>query len=267
MRQVVELRGELVLADQRVGTLETRCRDELSGGEDAREKERTLQRENDTLRQRLQELDAQKGASFKREDGLGRENQRIKVENHALKKENEQVVAQMKAILAEKEKVAHENRQRVEERGEVQRRQAELEQELCAALAEKEHYSGIIELALGGREQRAGPQTEIQRVFADFRDNLSELMAAEGRKARLEGELLALEGQLRSHAKKETTGTVNMVSLRKDVEKMRIELGNVEAAIETFRSRQQSVRDEMECIVMSDRRKNEVALETERSLA
>ena len=78
--------------------------------DDAREKERQLQRENDTLRQRVQELDAQKGASFKREDGLGRENQRVKVENHALKKENEQVVAQMKAILAEKEKIAHENR-------------------------------------------------------------------------------------------------------------------------------------------------------------
>ena len=85
-----------------------------------------------------------------------------------------------------------------------------------------------------------------------------------------ESQLLQLEGELRQYAKKENQGvsllSTKVINMRKDVEKQRQQLREIQEQKELMLKRRDSLEQELKCTELSERRRCDVALETEKSL-
>ena len=85
-----------------------------------------------------------------------------------------------------------------------------------------------------------------------------------------EQHLLQLEGELRTYAKKEGQGaallSTKVINLRKDVELKRQQLREQQEQRDILRMRQTSLEQQLKCTELTERRRCDVALETEKSL-
>jgi len=113
--------------------------------------------------------------------------------------------------------------------------------------------------------EKAIPSPEIQRLFNDYINDQKELFSLDEEKNKLESDLLAKEKELRSTAKQEQLSN-KVINMRKDIDKMRRELSNVDTQSEDIKSKLSSLKDELHCVEIHEKRRNDVIFDTERTL-
>ena len=113
--------------------------------------------------------------------------------------------------------------------------------------------------------ERSIPSTEVQRLFSEYIAYQKDLFSLDEQKNKLENELLAKEKELRSTAKEEQLSNA-VINMRKDIELMRKELANIENFSEETKEKLASLKDELHCVEIHEKRRNEVIFETERTL-
>ncbi len=206
---------------------------------------------------------------------MEREQQELRQENAKMKREGEKLEAQARQATVSQEKSALEFKHRTltAERDNVQVRTAE--EKLGFLMNEKKDLEMLL-AKVGG----AMPGAEMRKVVSELIKIQSDLHMAEREKQRLEAALMQAEGLLRSHVSStatigETTQSPGRlkaaaeqgVRLRRDVEKLREDMGKCEERTEMSRKQLVGLEDELKTLEVSERRKSAVFCDNEKYLA
>ena len=213
-----------------------------------------------TLHSKLDQIESEKSWSYKREDKTARQLQSFKQDVKNYSKENTRLQAQLKAFQSEKEKILNDFKECCRQREIDTEKHKDLEQRIFQLIYEKDSIMEMLATL-----ERSIPSSEIKRLFSDYINNQKELFSMDENKTKLENELLLKEKELRSLTKKEQLSE-NVINLRKEIEQMRKELSTVEGRIEAAKAKISSLKDELHCVEIHERRRNEVIFETERNL-
>lgn len=228
-----------------------------------REKERQREAELESLRERVRAREEERAEGVAREERVNRQCVQVKAQLDACRREQERMVGQVKSMLAEKERMGQELAQVRANSEEEGGRAKELEAQLEQALNQKE---GI--LAMLSRVRDAMPSPSMQRVFGAMCDSVSESYRLEEQLRLQEADLLQREGELRTAMKKEPQGLLStkLIQLRKEVDRQRHELRAIQEKIDIAGKERGALEQEFRGIESTERRRGEVALETEKSL-
>lgn len=260
LKNAANFKRKFVKASERVDTLEDYHMTATNEEKRYIRKEEEYKREITNLKTKLDQIESEKTCSYKREDKVSRQVQGLKndVKNYA--KENNRLSSQIKAIQLEKEKLQLELKEvHLSKLTDIEKTK-DLEQRIFQLLYEKDSIMEMLNTL-----ERSIPSIEIRRLFCDFINNQKELFALDEEKNKVETELLNLEKEVRSTAKQEQLST-KVINMRKDIEKMRKDLSNIDAQMDETKARISSLKDELHCVEIHEKRRNEVVFDTERAL-
>lgn len=260
IKNAASFKQKFVKASERVDTLE-----EFQAAASNEEKRRAkaedeLKKEIRTLHSKLEQIESEKSCSYKREDKTARQLQSYKQDLKNYAKENSRLQAQLKAIQSDKDKLIIELKETAKLKDLDFDKHKDLEQRIFQLMYEKDSIMEMLSTL-----ERSIPSSEIQRLFSDFITNQKELFTLDENKTKFESELLRKEKELRSLTKKEQLSE-NVINLRKEIEQMRKELSNIDNRMEATKAKISSLKDELHCVEIHERRRNEVIFETERNL-
>lgn len=172
---------------------------------------------------------------------------------------------QIKSLMIEKERLNEENKQRVDMAENDMERVKELEVQMSQVYQQKEQIMNLME-----RMRDAMPSDGLQRILGEILETVNEQFRIEEDLQLCESQLLSLEGELRGYAKKDVQGatllSTKVINLRKDVDKQRQQLREIQEQREMIMKRRESLEAELKCTESNERRRNDVALETEKTL-
>jgi chromosome segregation ATPase len=223
-------------------------------------REEDLKREINTLRSKLEHIESEKSCSYKREDKIARQVSAFKQELKAYTKENNRLVAQIKSLQQEKSTLESTVKITQKDTSTISKQTKDLEARIYHLLYEKDVLLDSLSIL-----EKAIPSPELQSLFTSYISFQKSLFSLEDQKASLESSLLAKEKSLRATAKAEQLSQ-NVLIIRREVDRMRSELVKVEEEIENIRGKMNGVKDELHWVEIHERRRNEVVMQTERSL-
>ncbi|CDW83113.1 UNKNOWN [Stylonychia lemnae] len=265
IKQISELKSELSLAQQKIVQLDSQCKNMSEEDVDVREKIRYMETEIDTLREKLRLKDEEKKEQYMREDKIQRQNHQIKQQLEVCRNEQEKLLMQIKSLLVEKERLNEENKQRIDMAENDLDRVKQLEVKLSQIYTQKEMLMGLLEKIKEGM-----PTDNLQRIIAEIIASINERFRIEEECQSCESQLLQMEGELRQFAKKENQGltllSTKVINMRKDVDKQRQLLREIQEQKEIIQKRIESLDQELRCTELSERRRCDVALDTEKTL-
>ena len=125
-------------------------------------------------------------------------------------------------------------------------------------------------LSLVERIRDGMPSDNLRRVLGEILEAVHDCFRIEDELQAFEGSLLSLEGELRSYAKKDVSGasllSTKVINLRRDVDRQRQQLRQLQDQRDESVKRRESLEAELKCTELTERRRNDVALETEKTL-
>lgn len=118
------------------------------------------------------------------------------------------------------------------------------------------------------RVKEAFPSESLKEVFGHIIETVHEGFRLEEEYASTESDLNSKEGQLRQYAKREVDGLLStkVINIRKDVDKGRLSLRQLEKQKEELKVQQDQLEIDLKNTETMERRRNDVALETEQTL-
>ena len=260
MKNAANFKQKYLKASERVDTLEE-FQIVASNEEKRKSKvEDELKKEIKMLHSKLEQIESEKSCSYKREDKTARQLQSFKQDLKNYSKENTRLQAQLKALQSEKDKLILDLKEIAKQKDVDFEKHKDLEQRIFQLIYEKDSIMEMLSTL-----ERSIPSSEIKRLFSDFISYQKDLFSLDESKTKYENELLRKEKELRSLTKKEQLSE-NVINLRKEIELMRKELSNIDSRMEATKAKISSLKDELHCVEIHERRRNEVVFETERNL-
>ena len=260
LKNATNFKLKLLQTSERVDTLEDY--QQVAANEEKRllKREEDLKKQVKSLSHKLEQIESEKSCSYKREDKVSRQLQTLKHDVKGYSRENTRLQAQIKAMMQEKDKLFTEIKEKNRGKDHEIKKNKDLEQRIFQLIYEKD---SIMEML--GVLEKSIPSTEVRRLFTEFINNQKQLFSLEEDKNNMENTLLAKEKELRAVAKKEQLSE-RCNNLRKEVEVQRKELANIDSQMESFKSKIASLKDELHCVEIHEKRRNEVVFDTERNL-
>ena len=260
MKNAANFKRKYLKTSERVDALED-YQMNVTNEEKRREKrEEEMKRELTTLHTKLEQIESEKSCSYKREDKTARQLHTLKQDVKNFNKENNRLLSQLKVLQQEKDKLQKEITEVYQSKEDDIEKNKDLEARIYQLLYEKD---SILEML--GTLERAIPSPEIQRLFSEFILNQKTVFELEDEKNKLENELLAKEKEVRATAKEEQLSS-EVINMRKEIEIMRKNLANLDSQIEDTKGKLSSLKDELHCVEIHEKRRNDVIFQTERTL-
>jgi hypothetical protein len=230
---------------------------------------------------RLRDLDSADRLMRNRESDLSHELDGLIEINTSLKRENEMAYQRIESLTADNVKSRREVQTLSDELSRVKEQMA-----LCAVDTMKSRRGGegeeqgekVIEERVGvlvkekkelelllARLQSAVPSNPMQRVFLDMMKSRSDLEISERERMRLESLLLSKEAEMRVQTR--TGDRQQAAELRKEVESLRLQLGNCETQIGLLRRQMAQFDAELQEAERVEKRRFAMQEENEQSVA
>ncbi|CAI2373633.1 unnamed protein product [Moneuplotes crassus] len=260
MKNAATFKRKYLQVSERVDQLEDYQMNITNEEKRRHKREEELKKEINTLNAKLGQVESEKSCSYKREDKSSKQLHNLKQDLKAISKENQRLISQMKAVSTEKDRLKLQLKDNDRMKGCESEKIKDLEHRIFHLLYEKDSIMDMLNTL-----ERSIPSTEVQRLFSEYINNQKEMFDLEDNKNKLENELLTKEKELRGTAKEEQLSPA-VINLRKDIEIMRKELADIENIIEETKLKLSSLKDELHCVEIHEKRRNEVIFETERTL-